>query len=69
MTVYSWGRGEDGQLGLGDTSDQHRPVPVDALAERRIVQIGCGSGHTVVLTGRHKVHVLSLIGWFMPYCP
>lgn len=49
--VYSWGRGEDGQLGLGDTSDQHRPVLVDALQERRIVQIACGSGHTVVLTG------------------
>jgi RCC1 and BTB domain-containing protein len=54
MTVYSWGRGEDGQLGLGDTSDQHRPVPVEALAERRIVQIACGSGHTVVLTGTVK---------------
>ena len=52
MTVYSWGRGEDGQLGLGDTSDQHRPVLIEALAERRIVQIACGSGHTVVLTGK-----------------
>lgn len=49
--VYSWGRGEDGQLGLGDTSDQHRPVLIDALQERQIVQIACGSGHTVVLTG------------------
>ncbi|KAF1787776.1 Regulator of chromosome condensation 1/beta-lactamase-inhibitor protein II [Phytophthora cactorum] len=62
MTVYSWGRGEDGQLGLGDTSDQHRPVPIDALAERRIVQIACGSGHTVVLTGaffarRRSIHM------------
>ncbi|TYZ64576.1 hypothetical protein PybrP1_001487 [[Pythium] brassicae (nom. inval.)] len=53
--VYSWGRGEDGQLGLGDTSDQHRPVLVDALQERRIVQIACGSGHTVVLTEEGEV--------------
>ncbi|RLN86543.1 hypothetical protein BBJ28_00001485 [Nothophytophthora sp. Chile5] len=56
MTVYSWGRGEDGQLGLGDTSDQHRPVPIDALQERRIVQIACGSGHTVVLTEEGEVY-------------
>uniref|UniRef100_K3WAD0 BTB domain-containing protein n=1 Tax=Globisporangium ultimum (strain ATCC 200006 / CBS 805.95 / DAOM BR144) TaxID=431595 RepID=K3WAD0_GLOUD len=56
MTVYSWGRGEDGQLGLGDTIDQYRPVLVDALQERRIVQIACGSGHTVVLTEEGEVY-------------
>ncbi|KAJ0406517.1 hypothetical protein P43SY_001448 [Pythium insidiosum] len=56
MTVYSWGRGEDGQLGLGDTSDQHRPVLIDALHERRVVQIACGSGHTVVLTDDGEVY-------------
>ncbi|DAZ94414.1 TPA: hypothetical protein N0F65_003443 [Lagenidium giganteum] len=56
MTVYSWGRGEDGQLGLGDTSDQHRPVLIEALQERRIVQIACGSGHTVVLTDDGEVY-------------
>ena len=49
--MYSWGRGEDGQLGLGDTSDQYRPVPVEVLKDRGVVQICCGSGHTVVLTG------------------
>lgn len=49
--MYSWGRGEDGQLGLGDTNDQYRPVPVDVLKDRGVVQICCGSGHTVVLSG------------------
>jgi len=49
--MYSWGRGEDGQLGLGDTSDQYLPVPVEVLKDRGVVQICCGSGHTVVLTG------------------
>jgi len=24
LEVYTWGRGEDGQLGVGDTSDQVR---------------------------------------------
>lgn len=50
--VYSWGRGEDGQLGLGDTSDQDRPVLVDALKCKGVVQVACGSGHTVVLSGK-----------------
>lgn len=49
--VYSWGRGEDGQLGLGDTNDQDRPVLVDALKCKGVVQVACGSGHTVVLSG------------------
>jgi len=48
--VYSWGRGEDGQLGLGDTNDQYQPVFIESLKDRRVAQIACGSGHTVVLT-------------------
>ncbi|EQC36786.1 hypothetical protein SDRG_05620 [Saprolegnia diclina VS20] len=54
--VYSWGRGEDGQLGLGDTSDQYRPVLVEALRDKCVVQIACGSGHTVVLDENGDVY-------------
>lgn len=54
--MYSWGRGEDGQLGLGDTNDQYRPVPVDVLKDRGVVQICCGSGHTVVLSEEGEVY-------------
>lgn len=53
--VYAWGRGEDGQLGLGDTSDQYKPVVVDILKDKSVVQIACGSGHTVVLTDEGQV--------------
>lgn len=53
QAVYSWGRGEDGQLGLGDTNDQDRPVLVEALKSKGVVQVACGSGHTVVLSGEH----------------
>lgn len=31
LAVFTWGRGEDGQLGLGDTSDQDEPTYCDAL--------------------------------------
>ncbi|CAN0153976.1 unnamed protein product [Discosporangium mesarthrocarpum] len=54
--VYSWGRGEDGQLGLGDTNDQNHPVLVDALKSTGVVQVACGSGHTVVLSVDGEVY-------------
>ena len=71
--MYSWGRGEDGQLGLGDAQDLQTPTAVAHLKEINVGQVGiysfvlklantnqrildrqvaCGSGHTVVLTGK-----------------
>ena len=38
MEVYAWGRGEDGQLGLGDTSDQYEPRLIKPLKEMGIVR-------------------------------
>jgi alpha-tubulin suppressor-like RCC1 family protein len=47
--LFAWGRGEDGQLGLGDTNDQAEPTFVEALRNVSVLQIAAGSGHTVVL--------------------
>lgn len=55
LTVFTWGRGEDGQLGLGDTSDQDEPTYVDSLRGVGVRQIACGSGHTVVLSTEGEV--------------
>lgn len=56
LAVFTWGRGEDGQLGLGDASDQEEPTYVDALRGVGVAQIACGSGHTVVLTTQGDVY-------------
>ena len=56
LTVFTWGRGEDGQLGLGDASDQEEPTYVDSLRGVGVRQIACGSGHTVVLTTEGHVY-------------
>lgn len=56
LLCFTWGRGEDGQLGLGDTSDQDHPTFVDALRGVGVKQIACGSGHTVVLTTDGEVY-------------
>ncbi|GMH78228.1 hypothetical protein TrST_g897 [Triparma strigata] len=52
LSVYSWGRGEDGQLGVGDTSDQSLPILVSTFltSPSPPQTISCGSGHTVVLS-------------------
>ena len=55
LICFTWGRGEDGQLGLGDTSDQDEPTYVDALRGVGVKQIACGSGHTVVLSTEGEV--------------
>lgn len=56
LAVFSWGRGEDGQLGLGDTSDQAEPMFLDALRGVSVKQLACGSGHTCVLTQDGEVY-------------
>ena len=54
--VFTFGRGEDGQLGLGDTCDSDEPKFVDALRGVGVSQISCGSGHSVVLTSDGEVY-------------
>ncbi|KZV38592.1 hypothetical protein F511_09343 [Dorcoceras hygrometricum] len=44
--VCSWGRGEDGQLGLGDAEDRFYPTQVSALDGQEIVSVACGADHT-----------------------
>ncbi|KAK7247605.1 hypothetical protein RIF29_42491 [Crotalaria pallida] len=45
--VCSWGRGEDGQLGLGDTDDRLLPTKLSALDGQDIVSVTCGADHTI----------------------
>ena len=48
--------GEDGQIGIGDTSDQNEPCLVESLRDVSILKISCGSGHTVVLSTEGSVY-------------
>ncbi|XP_030587326.1 probable E3 ubiquitin-protein ligase HERC3 [Archocentrus centrarchus] len=48
--VFSWGRNECGQLGLGDTRDRHTPTLLHYLNMKKTVSISCGRDHTAVLT-------------------
>ncbi|KAM6206524.1 putative E3 ubiquitin-protein ligase HERC4 [Sarcoramphus papa] len=48
--VYSWGKNDLGQLGLGDTEDRNCPSYVGALEHWKTVFISCGADHTAVLS-------------------
>ncbi|KAI3896852.1 hypothetical protein MKX03_013503 [Papaver bracteatum] len=47
--VFTWGKGANGQLGLGDTEDRNSPTLVEALRERQVESIICGSNFTAAI--------------------
>ncbi|CAK9169798.1 unnamed protein product [Ilex paraguariensis] len=47
--VYTWGKGANGQLGLGDTVDKNSPTLVEALTGRQVENVTCGSSSTAVI--------------------
>ena len=50
-SVWMWGLGEHGQLGLGDTATRATPVAVQALraARVRVVALACGGAHSAAV--------------------
>ncbi|KAK3017129.1 LOW QUALITY PROTEIN: hypothetical protein RJ639_006131 [Escallonia herrerae] len=47
--VYTWGKGANGQLGLGDTDDRNSPTLVETLRDRQVESITCGSTSTAAI--------------------
>ncbi|CAN4114560.1 unnamed protein product [Withania somnifera] len=52
--ICSWGRGEDGQLGLGDAEDRFSPTQMSALDGQEIVSVSCGADHTTAYSEGFK---------------
>ncbi|KAL6076588.1 negative regulation of SNARE complex assembly, variant 2 [Balamuthia mandrillaris] len=56
--VFAWGRGDRGQLGLGDDLGRNEPTLVtDNLVGVSIRMIACGHAHTVLMTDTREVYV------------
>lgn len=51
--VYTWGKGANGRLGLGDVNDRNSPALVEALEDRYVRSIACGSSFTAAICS-HK---------------
>ncbi|KAK6259177.1 hypothetical protein SCA6_013651 [Theobroma cacao] len=53
--VYSWGWGDFGRLGHGNSSDVFTPQPIKALHGLTIKQIACGDSHCLAVTMEGEV--------------
>lgn len=47
--VYTWGKGANGRLGHGDIEDRKMPTLVEALKDRHVKYIGCGSNYSAAI--------------------
>lgn len=54
--VYSWGQGEGGLLGHGNSISQPTPKKIDALDGLSITSIVCGGLHTLAVTKQGHVY-------------
>ncbi|KAG7986247.1 hypothetical protein I3843_03G071000 [Carya illinoinensis] len=55
--VYTWGKGANGQLGLGDIEDRNLPTLVEALRDRQVESIACGSSFTAAICLHKSISV------------
>ncbi|KVH87985.1 Regulator of chromosome condensation 1/beta-lactamase-inhibitor protein II, partial [Cynara cardunculus var. scolymus] len=55
LKVYSWGWGDFGRLGHGNSTDFFIPQPIKALQGLRIRQIACGDSHCLAVTMEGEV--------------
>ncbi|QCD84861.1 Ultraviolet-B receptor UVR8 [Vigna unguiculata] len=57
--ICTWGRGEDGQLGHGDTDDRLLPTKLSALDGQDIISVTCGADHTMARSEFGRTNVCS----------
>ncbi|KAK8710724.1 hypothetical protein V6N13_146037 [Hibiscus sabdariffa] len=47
--IYTWGKGANGQLGHGDKEDRNIPTLVEALKNKQVMSVVCGSSFTAAI--------------------
>ncbi|KAL6563738.1 hypothetical protein OROGR_002697 [Orobanche gracilis] len=47
--VYTWGKGANGRLGHGDADDRNSPTSVEALKDKQVKSIVCGTNFTAAV--------------------
>ncbi|XP_074029211.1 E3 ubiquitin-protein ligase HERC2 [Leptinotarsa decemlineata] len=54
--VYSWGNGDGGRLGHGDTSFKEEPTLIEGLIEKDIVDIECGASYSAAISANGSLY-------------
>ncbi|XP_043706595.1 PH, RCC1 and FYVE domains-containing protein 1-like isoform X2 [Telopea speciosissima] len=49
LEVYTWGKGANGRLGHGDNDDRNTPTLIEALKDKQVKSVVCGSSFTAVI--------------------
>ncbi|XP_058083876.1 PH, RCC1 and FYVE domains-containing protein 1-like isoform X2 [Magnolia sinica] len=47
--VYTWGKGANGRLGHGDNDDRNTPTLIEALKNKQVKSVVCGSNFTAAI--------------------
>lgn len=55
--VYTWGKNVNGQLGLGDIQDRSSPAFVEALRDRQVESVVCGTSLTAAICLHRSITV------------
>ncbi|KAA0715939.1 Alsin Amyotrophic lateral sclerosis 2 protein -like protein [Triplophysa tibetana] len=53
--VWSWGSGQEGQLGHGDHLPRLQPLCIKSLSKKEVVKITAGENHSLALTAQCQV--------------
>ncbi|KAG5108842.1 hypothetical protein JHK84_045749 [Glycine max] len=57
--VYTWGKGANGRLGHGDIEDRKTPALVEALKDRHVKYIACGSNYSAAICLHNTVRTIT----------
>lgn len=58
--MFSWGDGEDGKLGHGNRLNLEKPKIIEALRNKRIRDIACGSSHSAAISSNGELYTWGL---------
>eukprot|EP00467_Chlorarachnion_reptans_P018836 CAMPEP_0114526230 /NCGR_PEP_ID=MMETSP0109-20121206/22897_1 /TAXON_ID=29199 /ORGANISM="Chlorarachnion reptans, Strain CCCM449" /LENGTH=619 /DNA_ID=CAMNT_0001707965 /DNA_START=128 /DNA_END=1988 /DNA_ORIENTATION=- len=62
--AYSFGMGQDGRLGQGDSKDISKPMIIKTLKDAgKVIQAECGDNHTVAVLANGSVYTWGMGSW------
>ncbi|KAK3575470.1 hypothetical protein QTP86_026856 [Hemibagrus guttatus] len=54
--VWSWGEGQEGQLGHGDVLPRLQPLCIKSLSGKEVIRVAAGALHSLALTAQSQVY-------------